>query len=94
MIDSSTVLKKCHVTKTITMIFKTMGFRLLFRHSAKSSIAQEERLATSPAALNSSEVTRALSRRSLSLPVGFFIQDEAMDVARFAPHADVIYLLP
>ncbi len=36
---------------------------------------------------------------SLSLPVGFSIQDEAMDVARSAPqgahyHADVIYLLP
>ncbi len=36
---------------------------------------------------------------SLSFSVGFFIQDEAMDVARSAPlgahyHADVIYLLP
>ncbi len=37
---------------------------------------------------------------SLSLSVGFSIQDEAMDVARSAPqgahyyHADVIYLLP
>ncbi len=35
---------------------------------------------------------------SLSLSVGFYIQDEAMDVARFAPqgahcHVDVIYLL-
>ncbi len=37
--------------------------------------------------------------QSLSLSVGFSIQDEAMDVARSAPqganyHADVIYLLP
>ncbi len=36
---------------------------------------------------------------SLSLSVGFSIQDEPMDVARSAPqgahyHADVIYLLP
>ncbi len=40
-----------------------------------------------------------LSSCSLSLPVGFSFQDEAMDVARSAPqwthyHADVIYLLP
>ncbi len=36
---------------------------------------------------------------SLTLSVGFSIQDEAMDVARSAPqgthyHADVIYMLP
>ncbi len=54
------------------MIFKTMGFRLLLRHSAKSSIAQEERLATPPAARDSSEVLCTLSQRSLSLLVGFF----------------------
>ncbi len=30
---------------------------------------------------------------SPSLSVGFFIQDEAVDVARSAPHGDVIFLL-
>ncbi len=68
-----------------------------------------------PATQDSSEVARSLKRycyphtgnggnrwclsSSLSLSVGFSIQDEAMDVARSAPqgahyHADVIYLLP
>ncbi len=68
-----------------------------------------------PAARDSSEVGRALKQRcypdtanggyrwclssSLSLSVGFSIQDEAMAVARSASqgalyHADVTYLLP
>ncbi len=68
----------------------------------------------SPAARDSSEVARALNQRgcphtgngghswclssSLSLPVGFSIQDEATDVARSTPqgahfHAVVIFLL-
>ncbi len=67
----------------------------LFRHSAKSSIAQEER------ARDGSEVSRAVSRRcylhtgnvghswclgsSLSLSIGYSIQDEAMNVDRSAP---------
>ncbi len=67
-----------------------------------------------PVARDSSEVARALSQRcypntgndwhswclssSLSLSVGFSIQDETIDVSRFAPqgahyHAGVIYLL-
>ncbi len=70
------------------MIFKTMGFRLLFGHS---SIAQEERLATPPAARDSSEVTRTLSRRSLSLRVGFSIQDEAMDVVHGSRNMPTLY---
>ncbi len=86
----------------------------LFRHSTTSFIAQKEHLAP-PSARDSSEVARTLNQRryphtgnvgltwrlssSLSLPVGFSIQDEAMDVARSAPqrahfHAGVIYLLP
>ncbi len=91
MIDSSSALQSFHVTNTITMIFKTMGFRLLFRHSAKNSIAQEERLDTPPAARDSSEVTLALNRRSLSLSVGFFILDEAMDVAHGPRHMRTLY---
>ncbi len=69
-----------------------------------------------PAARDNSEIAHPLNQRcyppsgngghgwclssSLSLSVGFFIQDEAMDVARSAPqgahyyHADAIYLLP
>ncbi len=68
-----------------------------------------------PTALDSSEVARTVNRRcyphigndghnwclssSLSLSIGFSIQDETMDVARSAPqgshyHADVIYLPP
>ncbi len=82
-------------------------------HSVKSSIAHEEcmttRLHLPHAIVMRLDVhfiniaiptleTMCLSN-SLSLPVGFSIQDEAMDVARFAPqgahyHADVIYLLP
>ncbi len=63
-----------------------------------------------PAARDSSEVARAFNRRfyphtgngalssSLSLTIGFSIQDGAMAVARSAPqgahyHAGVIYLL-
>ncbi len=62
---------------------------LLFRHSAKSSIAQEERLVASPATCESSEVSRTWHRRcyphtlnggliwclrrSLSLSIGFSI---------------------
>ncbi len=68
-----------------------------------------------PATRDSSEVARSKKQRcyphtgnsgrrwclssSLSLSVGFSIQDEAMDVARSTPqgahyHANVIYLLP
>ncbi len=73
----------------------------LFRLSAKSLNAQEERLATSPAIRDSSEVARAQNQRcyphtgngghslclssSLSLSVGSSVQGEAMDVARSAP---------
>ncbi len=44
-------------------------------------------------------INRWCSSSSLSLLVGFSIQDEAVDVAQSAPqrahyHADVIYLLP
>ncbi len=82
---------------------------LLFRHSAKSLNAQEDRLATGdkapPAARDSYPHTgngchSLCLSSSLSLLVGFSIQDEAMDVARSAPqgahyyHEDVIYLLP
>ncbi len=57
---------------------------LLFRHSAKSSNAQEERLATPPVVILTSPHSRYLSS-SLSLSVGFSTQDEAMDVAPSAP---------
>ncbi len=71
---------------------------LLFMHSAKSSDAQKEHLPTSPTARDSADVargrcyphtgngghSRCLSS-SLSLSVGYSIQDEAMGVARSAP---------
>ncbi len=74
---------------------------LFFRHSAKSSIAQEERLATSPQLVIRLHVPHAIVVR-LSVhkaDVGFSIQDVAMDVARSAPQRayhdeDVTYLLP
>ncbi len=87
---------------------------LLFRHRVKSSIDQEECLATSSiigdevphAPRDSSEGARALKQRcyphtgngghhrrlssSLSLPIGFSFQDEAIDVDRSAPHIIVL----
>ncbi len=72
---------------------------LLFRHSAKSLNAQDERLATSSspsAARGISEATRISNQpcypqtgwcmsRSPSLLVGVCIQDKATDVTRSAP---------
>ncbi len=75
-----------------------MPLLLLFRYNARSSIAQEERMATSRVAL---VISGALNKRfypltengghswrlssSLSLTVGIAIQDKAIDVARSAP---------
>ncbi len=78
---------------------------LLFRHSAKSSIAQEEHLATSPIRSHlPHEIVVRLNvlkggnggliwclSSSLSLSVGFSIRDEAMDVARSAPQGAQYY---
>ncbi len=73
---------------------------MLFRHSDKISITQEEHLATSPAARDRNEVVRALNLHTgnggriwclssnLSLWVGLSIQDKAMGVARSAPQGD------
>ncbi len=87
---------------------------LLFRHSAKSLTAQEKRRASSPFKVTRLHPPHADEVRlhmrgngghcwclssSLSLSVGFSMQDEAMELARFVPqgaqyHADVIGLLP
>ncbi len=84
-------------------IYVQRGFNthrlLLFRHSAKSLNAQEERVATSPYLVTRLHLPHAIVVRlhvrksgrswclssSLSLSVGLSIQDEAMDVARSAP---------
>ncbi len=75
---------------------------LLFRHRARSPVAQEERLAASPNQRRYPHNGKSghcwCLSSSPSWSVGLSIQGEATDAARFAPqgalyHADVIHLL-
>ncbi len=78
-----------------------MGALLLFRHSAKSSIAQKERLVTSPQLVTRPQLVVRLHAHEVGVvililnsrveqSVGLSAKDEAVG-ARY--HADVIYLL-
>ncbi len=92
----------CTWSKSTVLSSHKRRLELLFRHSATNSIAQQEYLATFCYRCYLYTVNGGCSSRpssSLSLSVGFSIQDEAIDGSRSAPqrtcyHAGVIDLLP